>query len=216
VAAAVIRVVVADDHPVFRRGLVATLADIDGVEVVAAVADGAGAIEAARTLGPDVVLMDLSMPGIDGRAATQTITRELTGVAVLVLTMSDDPDSVGAALRAGAQGYLLKGADEAAIARALHSVAAGDVVLARAAAAPVLDAVTGRRTVAEPFPELTPRERQILDLVACGLGNIAIARELHLSEKTVRNQLSAVLVKIGVPDRAAAIDRARRAGLGNR
>jgi DNA-binding NarL/FixJ family response regulator len=215
VAADLIRVVVADDHPVFRRGLSATLADIDGVEVVATVADGAEAIEAARALTPDVVLMDLAMPGIDGRTATQTITRELPGVAVLVLTMSDDPDSVGAALRAGAQGYLLKGADEAAIARALHSVAAGDVVLARAAAGPVLAAVTGRSTVPEPFPQLTPRERQILSLVARGLGNIAIARELHVSEKTVRNQLSGILVKMGVPDRAAAIDRARRAGLGD-
>jgi DNA-binding NarL/FixJ family response regulator len=213
-AADLIRVVVADDHPVFRRGLAATLADIDGVEVVAAVPDGAAAIEAARTLAPDVVLMDLAMPGIDGATATRTITSELPGIAVLVLTMSDDPDSVGAALRAGARGYLLKGADEDAIARALHGVAAGDVVLSGAAATPVLDAATGRRSAAEPFPQLTPRERQILDQVARGLGNIAIARGLHLSEKTVRNQVSAILTKIDAPDRGSAIDRARRAGLG--
>jgi DNA-binding NarL/FixJ family response regulator len=212
--APVIRVVVADDHPVFRRGLTATLADIDGVEVVAAVADGAAAVEAARDLLPDVVLMDLAMPGVDGRTATRTISRELPEVAVLVLTMSDDPDSVGAALRAGARGYLLKGADEAAIARALHTVAAGDVVLARRAAAPVLDAVTGGRTAPEVFPELTPRERQILDLVARGTGNLAIARELHLSDKTVRNQVSVILAKIGARDRATAIEHGRRAGLG--
>ncbi len=211
---AVIRVVVADDHPVFRRGLCATLDDIVGVEVVDAVGDGAAAIASARQHRPDVVLMDLAMPGVDGLTACRAVVGELPDVAVLVLTMSDDPDSIGAALRAGARGYLLKGADEAAIERALASVAAGEVVLAGAAAAPVLDALTGRRTLDRPFPQLTTREVEVLDLVSRGLGNIAIARELCLSDKTVRNQVSTILTKLGAADRAEAIELARQAGLG--
>jgi DNA-binding NarL/FixJ family response regulator len=210
----VIRVLVADDHPMFRRGLCATLVEIEGVQVVGAVADGVAAVRAAVELQPDVVLMDLAMPGLDGRSATQAIAAQAPGVAVLVLTMSDDADSIGAALRAGARGYLLKGADEATIARALASVAAGDLVLAQPAAEHVLGVMTGRTSMPAPFPQLTAREREILDLVSRGLGNIAIARRLSLSDKTVRNQVSSVVAKLGVADRAEAIDVARRAGLG--
>jgi DNA-binding NarL/FixJ family response regulator len=209
-----IRVLVADDHPMFRRGLCATLDDIDTVQVVGAVGDGTEAVAAATQLRPDVVLMDLAMPGTDGRTATQVITSRLPGVAVLVLTMSDDADSIGAALRAGASGYLLKGADEAAIERAIATVAAGDLVLARPAAVHVVDQVAGRRPSA-PFPELSPREREVLDLVARGLGNIAIARRLSLSDKTIRNQVSVIVTKLGVRDRAEAIEVARRSGLGS-
>jgi DNA-binding NarL/FixJ family response regulator len=214
VAEGVIRVVVADDHPMFRRGLCATLADLDGIEVVDAVGDGDAAIQSARTHRPDVVLMDLAMPGTDGRTACHTITAEFPEIAVLVLTMSDDADAIGASLRAGAKGYLLKGADEAAIARALHTVAAGDFVLSNLAGVPMIDALTRSRPSAGPFPKLSSRERQVLDLVARGLGNIAIARQLSLSDKTVRNQVSNIIAKIGASDRADAIDQARRAGLG--
>jgi DNA-binding NarL/FixJ family response regulator len=138
------RVVVADDHPVFRRGLCATLSEVAGVEVVAAVGDGVQAVAAARELRPDVVLMDLAMPEMDGRTACQLITSELPGIAVLVLTMSDDPDSINAALRAGARGYLLKGADEETIARALATVSAGDLHLSQAAAHHLLSTLSGR------------------------------------------------------------------------
>jgi DNA-binding NarL/FixJ family response regulator len=210
----VTRVLVADDHPMFRRGLCATLEEIADIEVVGAVADGAEAVAAAEELRPDVVLMDLAMPGMDGRTATREITSRIPGVAVLVLTMSDDADSIGAALRAGASGYLLKGADEATIARAIATVAAGDLVLAQTAAAHVVDRMRGRRP-AEPFPELSTREREILDLVARGLGNIAIARRLSLSDKTIRNQVSSILTKLGLQDRAEAIDAARAVGLGS-
>jgi DNA-binding NarL/FixJ family response regulator len=208
-----IRVVVADDHPVFRKGLCATLQDIDDVVVVAAVADGAQAVTAARELHPDVVLMDLSMPEMDGRTACKIITAELPGTAVLVLTMSDDPDSIEAALRAGARGYLLKGADEETITRALASVCAGDMHLTGAAARHVLASVTGRRAPST-FPQLSPREAEVLDLLARGMGNAGIARDLFLSTKTVRNHVSNILAKIAADDRGQAIDMARRAGLG--
>ncbi len=208
------RVLVADDHPVFRKGLCATLAEIPGVDVVGAVANGEQAVTAARDLRPDVVLMDLAMPEMDGRTACQLITAELPNVAVLVLTMSDDPDSINAALGAGARGYLLKGADEETIARALATVSAGDVHLSRGAAEHVLAAITGRTPSHRPFPQLSPREVEILDLVARGMGNASIARELFLSDKTIRNHISNILTKLGVRDRTEATHLARRAGLG--
>ena len=209
------RVLVADDHPVFRRGLCATLEEITGVEVVGAVADGTQAVAAARELLPDVVLMDLAMPGMDGRTACRLITTELPHVAVLVLTMSDDPDSIDAALRAGARGYLLKGADKDAIARALATVAAGDLHLSNAAAEHVLSRLDGRvRAAPNQFTQLSPRETEILNLVAQGKGNAVIARELYLSDKTVRNQVSNILTKIGATNRTEAIHMARHGGLG--
>ncbi len=210
----IIRVVVADDHPLFLKGLCATLQNIDDVVVVAAVADGAQAVTAARDLHPDLVLMDLSMPEMDGRTACKIITAELPETAVLVLTMSDDPDSIEAALRAGARGYLLKGADEETITRALASVSAGDMHLTGAAAQHVLAAVTGRRAPTT-FPQLSPRETQVLDLLARGMGNAGIARDLFLSTKTVRNHVSNILAKIAAGDRGQAIEMARRAGLGH-
>ena len=212
-SAVTIRVIVADDHPLFRKGLCATLEDIGNVVVVAAVADGAQAVAAARQLRPDVVLLDLAMPEMDGRAACRIITDELPDVSVLVLTMSDDPDSIDAAMRAGARGYLLKGADEETIARALTSVSAGDVHLSGAAAQHVLSTLTGTRAP-QSFPQLSPRETQVLDLLGRGLGNAAIARDLFLSSKTVRNHVSNILTKIDAEDRAQAIEMARRAGLG--
>ncbi|MDQ2749091.1 MAG: response regulator transcription factor [Pseudonocardiales bacterium] len=209
-----IRVLIADDHPLFRKGLQTTLNELDGVTVVGAVADGESAITQALELRPDVVLMDLGMRGIGGIAATAAIVAAGLGTAVLVLTMSDDPDALTAAIAAGARGYLLKGADEATISRALASIAAGEVVFGTSVGDRILDALTSRQRLTPPLPELTNRDREILDLVAQGLGNIAIARRLSLSDKTVRNQVSAILTKLGARDRAEAIARARAAGLG--
>jgi DNA-binding NarL/FixJ family response regulator len=209
-----VRVLIADDHPLFRKGLQATLEELDGVEVVGAVADGRAAVTAALELRPDVVLMDVGMPGTDGLAATAEVVAAGLGIAVLMLTMSDDAETLTAAVTAGARGYLLKGADEAAIRRALTAVASGDVVFGPEVGDRILAALTGRERFTPPLPELTPREREIVDLVARGLGNIAVARQLSLSEKTVRNQLSAVLAKLGARDRAELIARARAVGLG--
>jgi DNA-binding NarL/FixJ family response regulator len=209
-----ITVLIADDHPLFRRGLAATLSELDGVTVLDAVADGATAVARAIELRPDVVLMDVGMPGMDGCTATAHIVAAGLGIAVLVLTMSDDPETLAAALAAGARGFLLKGANEVVIRRALTSVAAGEVIFGPDVGDRVLASLRGRDRLAMPLPELTPREREVLDLVARGLGNMAIARQLSLSDKTVRNQVSAILTKLGAQDRAEATARARAAGLG--
>jgi DNA-binding NarL/FixJ family response regulator len=200
-------VLLVDDHPVVRSGLRALLATVPDVEVVGEAADGAAAVELARDCRPDVVLMDLGLPVLDGIAATRQIVEIVPGTAVLVLTMHEDPDTVGAALRAGASGYLLKGVDQATLLDALHVVAAGGRALgARAESAPD----DGWRTPAE----LTPRERDVLTLIAQGLSNTEITERLVLSPKTVRNHVSNIYLKLGVPDRARAIVHARRSGLG--
>jgi DNA-binding NarL/FixJ family response regulator len=207
-----VRVLVADDHPVFRTGLATILGDLDGIEVVGQAADGDEAVARAGELAPDVVVMDLHMPGRNGIEATRAILAERAETAVLVLTMLEDDASVVAALRAGARGYVVKGADRDVIARALHAVAGGQAFLG----AEVAGAALARLTAAEaapPFPELTEREREVLGLVARGLTNAAIADRLVLSGKTVRNHVSNVLLKIGAPDRSAAIVMAREAGL---
>jgi DNA-binding NarL/FixJ family response regulator len=211
-----VRVVVADDHPVFREGLQTVLADVADVEVVAAAADGAAAIEAVQRLRPDVVLMDLQMPGVGGLEATARIAAAHPDVAVVVLTMNEDADAVFAALRAGARGYLVKESDSADIVRALRAVADGeavfgsrvaDKVLAFFSSAPASGGLTA-------FPQLTAREREVLMLVAQGCDNHTIARRLVLSDKTVRNHVSACLSKLQVASRAEAVALARDAGLG--
>lgn len=212
-----IRVLICDDHPVFRRGLRAALADAAELAVVGEVTDGAAAVAAAAEGSVDVVLMDLHMPGMPGLDATREIRRTAPEVGVLVLTMFDNDASLFTAMRAGARGYLVKGAEQDEIVRAIVAVAAGDVVfgagIAERALAYFAAAPSGGRA-ARPFPELTDRELEVLHLVADGLTTAGIARRLHLSEKTVRNHTSNVVAKLRVEDRAQAIVQARRAGLG--
>lgn len=213
-----IRVLIADDHPVFRHGLRAALTGVDPVEIVGETTDGPAAVAAAVELRPDVVLMDLHMPGGNGIDATRELARLAPDVAVVALTMLDGDESLFAAVRAGARGYLVKGAEPDQIVRTIRAVAAGDVVFGAGIAARALayfvTAPAGSRG-ARPFPELTDREVEVLELVGAGLDNAGIARRLHLSEKTVRNHVSSVFAKLQVKDRTQAAVRAREAGLGN-
>jgi DNA-binding NarL/FixJ family response regulator len=212
-----IRVLIADDHPVFRRGLRSALSAADDLEVVGEATDGPSAVAAAVELAADVVLMDLHMPGTTGIEATRQLARIAPTVSVLVLTMLDNDESLFTALRAGARGYLVKGAEEERIIRAVRAVVAGDVVLgpgiADRALAYFAHTSTGHRA-ARPFPELTDREVEVLELIAAGLTNNEIARRLYLSDKTVRNHVSAVFGKLHVEHRSQAIVRAHQAGLG--
>jgi DNA-binding NarL/FixJ family response regulator len=210
------RVVIADDHPTFRRGLGALFDSLPDVEVVGEAADGETAVAAALELKPDVVVMDLNMPVVNGVEATRRIVSADPGVAVLVLTMLDEDESVFAAMRAGARGYVVKGADTDGVLRALESVARGDAVFGPAVASRVLSYLTRPLSARDPmlFPELSDREREVLELIARGLSNSEIARKLVVSPKTVRNHVSSVFTKLQVSDRAEAIARARKAGLG--
>lgn len=210
-----IRVVVADDHPVYRKGLAAALADDEGIELVGEASTGEEACTLVTELGGiDVVLMDLHMGGIGGIAATSVLRDAHPECAVLVLTMSVSDETVDAALRAGARGYLVKGSNQDRIVSAIRSVAAGELVVGADVAQRVsanLSSLPERRSA---FPDLTSRERDVLDLIARGDNNAGIARTLFLSEKTVRNYASGVFAKLGVTSRAEAVARARDAGLG--
>jgi DNA-binding NarL/FixJ family response regulator len=210
-----VRVVVADDHPVVRDGLRALLASLPDFELVGEAANGREAVRSAVTDRPDVIVMDLRMPDLDGVAATAEICRTAPDVAVLVLTMLEDDDWVFAAMRAGARGYLVKGASQQEIVRAITAVAAGEAIFGPGVARRVLRYLTAPPPAAQPaFPELSPREREVLDLIAGGLTNSAIAARLCLSAKTVGNHTSAIFAKLQVAGRAEAIIRAREAGLG--
>ncbi|MGQ0574859.1 MAG: response regulator [Pseudonocardia sp.] len=213
-ADAVLRVILADDHPVFRAGLRGVLDRMTDATVVAEAGDGADVVRLTTEHRPDVVLMDLHMPGLGGVEATRRITAAHPDVAVVVLTMLEDDGSVLAALRAGARGYLLKGADEAEIAASLRIVAAGGIALGPLVGGRMVEVLTGDLTApAAPFPELTERERDVLRLLARGRSNPAIAAELHLGRQTVRNYVSSIFAKLDVADRGEAIVRARDAGL---
>ncbi|MEV4676289.1 MULTISPECIES: response regulator transcription factor [Actinomadura] len=211
------RVLLADDHPVYRDGLRLMLESTGEVEVVGTAPDGAVAVETAGRLRPDVVVMDLQMPRLGGVEATRRILAAHPDTGVLVLTMHEDDESVFAAMLAGARGYLVKGADQEEILRAVAAVAGGEVIFGPALAGRVADyfaRIAVARPAGEPFPQLTARERDVLELIALGLPNPAIAERLGLSPKTVRNNVSNVFAKLQVADRAEAMARARDAGLG--
>jgi DNA-binding NarL/FixJ family response regulator len=211
-----LRVLLADDHPVVRQGLRALLATIQGFEVVGEAADGESAVREAHLLRPDVVLMDVRMPGIGGVEATRQIRARTPEVAVLVLTMFDDDATVFTAMQAGARGYLLKGAEQDDIVGAIRAVVAGQAIFGPGIATRVLDFFSappvGR---VDAFPQLTARELDILKLLADGRRTAAIAETLFLSPKTVSNNLTNIFAKLEVSDRASAIIRAREGGLGS-
>ena len=210
-----LRVLVVDDHPLFRYGLSAALAAAPDTAVVGEASGGGMAVSMAATLRPDVVVMDLNMPDLGGVEATRRIVAQAPGVRVLVLTMFDDDESVFAAMRAGALGYLLKASRPTQIVRAVRSVGEGEAIFSPAIAVRLLAYfATAPRERVEAFPELTARERDVLRLMAAGRGNTAIARSLVLSPKTVRNHVSNILRKLHVADRAQAVSRAKQAGLG--
>ena len=212
------RILIADDHDSFRSGLRAVLGTADGLLVVGEAASGSQAVSQVAALHPDVVLMDLTMPGMDGIEATRRIVDAAPHVAVLVLTMSDDDDSVFAAIQAGARGYLLKGAQRAELIRSVRAVAAGDAIFGPAVARRLMAYFSRPKPsgAESAFPELTDREREILELVAQGRSNADITAHLVLSPKTVRNHVSNIFSKLQVRDRAEAIVRAREAGHGRR
>ncbi len=210
-----IRVLIADDHPHFRDGMRALLHSAPDLEVVGEARDGEGAISQAEKLQPDVILMDLGMPGVNGIEATRRILHTSPHISVLVISMQEDDDSVFAALQAGARGYLLKGALKAEILRSIRSVASGEAIFGPAIAKRLMQYFAAPRpTAPEAFPELTDREREVLALVARHETNPEIAKRLHLSQKTVRNHVSNIFTKLQVADRAQAIIRAREAGMG--
>jgi len=215
-----IRVLVADDHPVFRYGMRAILGAEPDTELVGEATDGEEAVELAASLRPDVILMDLNMPKTNGIEATRRILEASPQTGILMLTMFEDDDSIFAAMRAGARGYVLKEADGAETLRAIRAVAEGEAIFSPTIAQRLMQyfATPPQKLGAElsqPFPELTEREHDILILIARGYTNTAIADRLYLSPKTVRNYVSNIFTKLQVADRAQAIIRAREAGLGH-
>jgi DNA-binding NarL/FixJ family response regulator len=215
-----IRVLIADDHPLFRDGMRGLLGSLPDMEVVGEASSGEQAIELARELQPDVILMDIQMPGINGIEATREIVHVSPRIGVVVVTMFEDDDSVFAAMRAGARGYLLKDASGREVGHAVRAVASGEAIFGAGVAqrlisffgAPSPAVSAGSRRA---FPELTEREEEILSLVAQGKINQEIAKELFVSLKTVRNHVSNIFLKLQVADRAQAVIRAREAGLGH-
>jgi DNA-binding NarL/FixJ family response regulator len=211
----VTRLLIAEDHPAYRRGLQLMLDGNDDIAIVGVAETGLRVLELAQELAPDVVLMDLRMPGLDGLEATRRLTRAGSPAAVVVLTMFEDDDSVFAAMRAGAHGYLLKDADQDEIERAIRAAAAGEAIFGPEIAQRVIaHFAAGAGSTAAAFPSLTDREREVLDMVAAGKGNATIAHDLMISLKTVRNHVSNIFAKLQVSERSQAIVKAREAGLG--
>jgi DNA-binding NarL/FixJ family response regulator len=210
-----IRVVVVDDHQIVRDGLVALLGALDGLEVVGAAGDGVDALHVVAETTPDVVVMDIQMPGLDGIEATRRITSRSPDVRVVMLTMSEDDETVLSAVRAGASGYLLKGSGADEVSNAVRAAYAGGMVFGASLAGRVAALFAGGpRQQARAFPELSDREREVLDLLAAGRSNDAIAAELYVSNKTVRNAVSSIYAKLHAGGRAEAIIKAREAGFG--
>ncbi|HEY0453999.1 response regulator transcription factor [Actinophytocola sp.] len=210
-----IRVVIADDHPVYLSGLRMLLDLIGEVEVVGEARTGTEALSEIYRLRPHLALMDVNMPGTSGIEVTKTIATRCPDTSVIMLSMLEDRDTFLAAMRAGARGYLVKGASSEDIGQAIGTVRRGGVVFGSEVANWALDYLNKPRESSKPFPELTDRERAVLELVADGLGNASIARRLGLSIKTVRNYLSRIFAKLQIADRTEAAVQARRAGLGN-
>ena len=216
-----IQILIADDHALFRNGLQALLESVADTAVIAQAATGAEAVALAAQHQPDVVLMDIHMPvadgsGINGIEATRRIVHTSPHIGVIIITMFEDDDSVFAAMRAGARGYVLKGADQDEMLRAIRAVAGGEALFGSAIATRLMNFFTAPtwNTPTTLFPELTDREREILDCIARGDSNSDIAQNLHISPKTVSNHISNIFSKLHVADRAQAIVRAREAGLG--
>lgn len=209
-----IRILVADDHAAFRSGLAALLRTQPGLVLAGEAQTGIEAVEQALELQPDVVIMDLNMPGLDGISATRRIVDASPHIAVLVLTMADDDVALFDAIRAGARGYVLKGADRGELSRAIRAVASGEAIFGPDVARRLMAFFAEAPRAAAAFPELSVREREVLELVARGLSNRQIEDRLVISPKTVRNHVSNIFSKLRVRDRAAAIVRAREAGMG--
>jgi DNA-binding NarL/FixJ family response regulator len=210
-----LRILIADDHPLFRHGIREFLNLAPEIEVVGEATSGQEAIAQAEALHPDVILMDVNMPSINGIEATRQILRDLPHIRILVVTMFEDDSTVFAAMRAGARGYILKDAEKENILRAIQAVANGEAIFSPTIATRLIDFFTTQSSSLpkDLFPSLTDREREILQLIARGRSNTDIARELSLSSKTVYNYVSNILNKLQVADRAQAIIRAREAGL---
>ncbi len=208
-----IRVLLVDDNAAFRAGMTRLLATIPDVELCGTAADGASGVDAALQRQPDVVLMDIAMPQTNGIEATRVLNDRAPHIGIVVLTMLGDDEAVGQALRAGARGYLVKGAPQAEILETIRGVHAGRAVIG-AATAKQLGNVFAAATPADPFPELTPRERSVLEALAAGASTSQIADRLGLSDKTVRNHLSNIFTKLRVTDRTQAVITARAHGLG--
>lgn len=213
-----VRVLIADDHPLVRSGLGALLAATEDLQVVGAAANGEEAIALFNSLRPDVVVMDVRMPGLGGIEATRRIVEGDALARVLVVTLFEDDEMVFSALRAGARGYVVKEASEVEVLRAVRAVADGDAIFSPGVAQRLIEFFTAPLSPRqpEPFPDLTGRERELLAQIAQGRNNTEIARLLGISVKTVRNYISSILAKLQVTDRAQAIVRAREAGLGLR
>jgi DNA-binding NarL/FixJ family response regulator len=212
-----IRVLIVDDHPLFREGMRGRLERADGIQVAGEAASGDEAVEKARELAPDVVLMDIKMPGMNGVEAAREILSAVPGVGVLMLTMFEDDGSVFAAMRAGAKGYLLKDSGGREVVNAIRAVASGEAVFGPGVAERIMAFFSAPKPAGSQraFPELTEREEEILSLIAQGKSNQAIAKGLFLSLKTVRNHASNIFMKLQVADRTQAVIRAREAGLGH-
>lgn len=208
-----IRLLIADDHTLFRDGVRALLQSIPEFQVVGEAATGEQVIQQAQTLQPDVVLMDIQMPGVNGIEATRRIVQTSPHIGIIVVTMFQDDDSVFAAMRAGARGYILKGADQEEMLRAIRAAANGEALFGPEIAKRLMNFFSGTKPP-QIFPELTEREREILQLIAQGYNNAEISDKLFLAPKTVRNHISNIFSKLQVADRAQAIIKARDAGLG--